>query len=82
MAPDATPPSGVLVTIREIFERVVQLGVKVDVLLAQQNDASKDVADHESRLRALERNRWPLPAVTVLVALAALVVSVIGAVRG
>lgn len=36
-----------------------------------------DVADHEARLRNLERGRWPLPAVTILIALGSLGVAVV-----
>ncbi|EEP73494.1 hypothetical protein MCAG_03821 [Micromonospora sp. ATCC 39149] len=35
------------------------------------------VIDHESRLRALESARWPLPAASLLVALAALAVGLL-----
>lgn len=38
-------------------------------LLVQRSDQSdKQLDDHEKRLDALEKNRWPLPAVAVLVA--------------
>lgn len=37
--------------------------------------ADRQISDHEMRLRSLERSRWPLPTVTVLIALASLVVA-------
>lgn len=46
-------------------------------LLVQRGDQTdKAVDDHEKRLDALERNRWPLPAVAALTGLSALGVAV------
>lgn len=42
-------------------------------LLVQRGDQTdKKLDDHEARLDAIERNRWPLPAVASLVALGSL----------
>lgn len=38
--------------------------------------AHEKIVDHESRLRAIERTRWPLTSLTVLIALASLGVAV------
>lgn len=38
--------------------------------------AHEKLVDHEARLRAIERNRWPIPALTILIALASLGVAV------
>ena len=38
--------------------------------------AATQLVDHESRLRAIERSRWPLTSVTILIALASLAVAV------
>jgi hypothetical protein len=65
----------VFVGLKEIYEKVVQLGVKVDVLLSQHSDAINDIKDHESRLRSLERARWPLPALATIVSIVALILS-------
>lgn len=65
----------VFVGLKEIYEKVVALGVKVDVLLSQHTDVTNDVRDHESRLRQLEKARWPLPSLAALVSVVALVVS-------
>jgi hypothetical protein len=45
----------VFVGLKEIYEKVVQLGVKVDVLLSQHTDAINDIKDHETRLRGVEQ---------------------------
>jgi hypothetical protein len=65
----------VFVGLKEIYEKVVALGVKVDVLLSQHTDAVADIKDHEGRLRMLERARWPLPAIAVLVSITAVVLA-------
>ncbi|MEV7282884.1 hypothetical protein [Streptomyces sp. NPDC093111] len=42
-------------------------------LLVQRNDQTdKQLADHEQRLDALERARWPLPSIAAITGLAAL----------
>ncbi|MBZ4320627.1 hypothetical protein [Streptomyces huiliensis] len=47
-------------------------------LVVQRNDQTdRLLADHEARLDALERGRWPLASVTVLVALAGVAVAVV-----
>lgn len=39
--------------------------------------SSSQLADHEVRIRSLERSRWPLPTIGVLAAIAATVISLI-----
>ncbi|MEU9774562.1 MULTISPECIES: hypothetical protein [unclassified Streptomyces] len=49
-------------------------------LLVQRNEQTdKDIADLQERVAALERNRWPLPTLSALIALGALLVGVWGA---
>jgi hypothetical protein len=66
----------IIVTSREVYDAVVRLTGRVDVLISQQSSTQQDVADHEARLRSLEKSRWPLPSVAVLLSLAALLVGV------
>lgn len=66
------PLGGVTITAREIYDAVVRLTGRVDVLIEQQANTTHDVKDHEARLRTLERGRWPLPALTIVIALASL----------
>lgn len=65
----------------EIYNEVIKLSGKVEVVISQQETLKEDVKDNhrdfETRLRSLESNRWPIPAITVLIAIAALVVSII-----
>ncbi|MFZ3547693.1 hypothetical protein ACODT3_19160 [Streptomyces sp. 4.24] len=57
----------------ERLRAVVEVGMtRIDgslALLVQRSDQTdKQIADHESRLDALERGRWPLPSLAALVA--------------
>lgn len=63
------PLSGVVITSREIYDAVVRLTGRVDVLIEQQNHATNEIQDHEARLRSLEKGRWPIPAASVLIAI-------------
>jgi hypothetical protein len=65
-------PLAVRITGREIYDAVVRLTGRVDVLIEQQTATRAEVADHEARLRAVERRLWPLPTAGLLVSVAAL----------
>lgn len=67
----------VSITWREIYDAVVRLTGRVDVLIIQNEDQKAVDKDHELRIRQLESNRWPLPTLSVILAAAALVVSFI-----
>lgn len=69
------PLGPVIVTAREIYDQLVRLTTAVEGLLKDHGDAEKKLADHEARLRALERTRWPLPSLAAVLSLAALVVA-------
>lgn len=66
------PLSPIVITSREVYDAVVRLTGRVDVLIEQHSATQQDVVDHESRLRTLERARWPLPSVALLMSVAAL----------
>ncbi len=79
------PLQGVWITSREIYDAVVRLTGRLDVLIEQQmntnktiEEIKKDQRDHEDRLRILEKGRWPLPALAAVVAIASLAVAVFG----
>lgn len=75
-----TDPLGpVVITTREIYDQLVRLGDAVRDALSTmakladgQDEIKRDVADHETRLRSLERSRWPLPSLAAVVSLLAL----------
>ncbi|PZT70671.1 hypothetical protein DN402_31840 [Streptomyces sp. SW4] len=58
--------------LRSLSDGLTRVETKLDGIAQGLTEVSKDVADHETRLRALERSRWPLPSVAVLVAMASL----------
>lgn len=70
-------PDGVQVSWREIYDAVVRLTGRVDVVISQHDEQKADVKDHEMRIRQLEANRWPLPTLSVILAAAALVITLI-----
>lgn len=74
----ATDPMGpITITAREVYDAVVRLTGRVDVLISQQSTTQAEVQDHESRLRVLERARWPLPSAAVLLSIAALIIPLV-----
>ncbi|WP_427422651.1 hypothetical protein [Lysinibacillus fusiformis] len=70
------PLGGVIITSREIYDAVVRLTGRVDVLIEQQGQTQHDIQDHEGRLRSLEKGRWPLPSAALLVAIASVGVAI------
>lgn len=77
-----TPPESTSVAL-ELAElrRTMEVGFAQQAgqlaLLVQRGDQTdKKLDEHEVRLDALERNRWPLPAVAAVTAVGALAVSV------
>jgi hypothetical protein len=52
MNPEPLP--GIIITAREIYDAVVRLAGRVDVLIEQQTNTHTEVQDHENRLRSLE----------------------------
>lgn len=73
--PDPGPV--VIIGLQQIYEAVVRLEGTVTTLVAQHSEQGKDLADHEARLRVLERGRWPLPTVTALISLISLGLAVV-----
>lgn len=83
-----TPPESTSVAL-ELAElrRTMEVGfTRVDgqlALLVQRTEQTdKTLDEHDQRLTALERNRWPLPAVAAVTGVGALAVSVWQALGG
>lgn len=84
-----TPPEGsVVITTTQMYQEqvattaaVVRLEGKLDSLaqsfVSEQANKVTVHADHEARLRSLEKGRWPLPSLAALVSIAALVMTLI-----
>ncbi|RKS68993.1 hypothetical protein BZB76_6132 [Actinomadura pelletieri DSM 43383] len=62
---------GVVITTRDIYDKVVEVGGKVDGMLAAHERIREQVGDHEERLRAAERWRYALPVSVLLGGLSA-----------
>ena len=74
----ADPLGPIVITSREVYDAVVRLTGRVDVLISQQSATQQDVNDHETRLRALERARWPIASIATLSAVASLALAIFG----
>lgn len=69
------PALVVEIGLKEIYDQLVSLNTKTEVMIGDLKDLVKQAEDHEQRLRALERNRWPMHLVTALIALLAFIAS-------
>lgn len=49
------PLPGITITTREIYDSIVRLAGRIDVLIEQQSRTHTEVQDHENRLRSLEQ---------------------------
>ena len=49
--------------VRGLAATMTRVETKLDALRDDTRDIRADLADHETRLRNLERGRWPLPTV-------------------
>lgn len=103
----SSPPSdpGVYISSRQMYQELRSLSdglnrveTKLDAIHGETSATKDDVADHESRIRALEampkgsdleprvatleRSRWPLPSIAALTAVGALVVALYQALGG
>lgn len=78
--PPLPPPAQVhyvTITMREVYDAVLRLEGKVGVLTEQLTSSSHTLKDHENRIRSIEKARWPLPTLSVLTSVAALVIAIL-----
>lgn len=73
----SSPLGPVEIGAREIYDAVLRLQGAVDRLADHQDATRERLDDHEHRLRAGERLRWPLPALSVAIAAAALLLTML-----
>lgn len=77
--PPPFDPAAVAVELEKLRGTMSEGFARVDgslALLVQRGDQTdRTLADHETRLDALERARWPLPAIAALTGVGALAVS-------
>lgn len=74
-APDPLGP--VVITPRDIYEALIRLTETVNRLVDQSASHVEDIRDHEARIRTLERARWPLPSLAVVVSIASLAIPLV-----
>lgn len=71
-------PLVVEIGLKEIYDLLVALNTNVQIIAGDIKDLTKQGEDHETRIRALERGRWPLPSLAALVSLGAFVLALLG----
>lgn len=71
------PRDPVTITTREIYDAVVSLRGAVDRLTDHVDAIRVRLGDHEDRLRAGERLRWPLPSAAIVLSLVTLALTVV-----
>ena len=75
-----TPEPFVTITTEEVYGTVQKLDKSMDKLSDAVENLTTVIRDHASRLTALEESRWPrqtIPLISTLIALAAIVVTVL-----
>lgn len=77
-----TPDAGVYIStaqmyqeMRSLHDALNRIDAKLDALAQRDQAASETLTDHETRLRQLEKARWPLPSLAALLAVAGLVLT-------
>lgn len=76
MLPNDSSPL-VIIGLKDVYDQVIALRASVQTLLYKQSDLEIRSADHEARIRALEKNRWPIPALSVVISLSSIGVAVV-----
>lgn len=78
------PLGPVTIGAREIYDQLLATDRKVDGIRGEvaqvahaHGELTKDQADHEARIRALERARWPLPSLAAVVSIVSVVLAVL-----
>jgi len=72
---------GVTISAREIYDQIVGLRDDVRSLVQSNAEVSKELDDHETRLRSVERWKYAVPA-TLIVSLASAGTTIIKAIGG
>ncbi|MFE5771454.1 hypothetical protein ACFQ7O_24175 [Streptomyces sp. NPDC056485] len=63
-------PAQMYQEVRGLAEAVARIESKLDGILDDGKEARGLIADHEARIRTLEKSRWPLPTIGVLAGVA------------
>ncbi len=73
LPPDQFGP--VVITAREIYDAVIRVSTQLGQVAQQVTYIAERQAEHDKRISALERARWPLPSIAALAAVAAIVIA-------
>jgi hypothetical protein len=75
-SPPPAPAARELAELRRRLDVGLERGDgRLDLLLLRLDQADQAAADHEARLDALERARWPLPSLLAVVAFATMLIT-------
>lgn len=74
-------PAQMYQEVRSLAQAVGRIESKIDGILDDTRDIRTDLADHETRLRTLERARWPLPTLGALTGVAGAAAGVLALIR-
>ena len=74
-------PAQMYQEMRSLHDAVSRVETKLDGLRDDYKDVTDDLSDHETRIRALERGRWPLPTIGVLAGLAGAATGIVALLR-
>ena len=58
---------------KEIYDAVQHVSSQMELMQQQMAEQGRRGDDHEARLRSLEKGRWPLPSLAVLISIASVV---------
>lgn len=70
--------NGVVVTLERLYDELLSTHEDVTVIKVKMGSVTEKVDDHAGRITSLERGRWPLPSLSILLAVGALAVTVLG----
>lgn len=62
---------------RATREAVIRMEGKLDLIMNKTEDHGRAIEDHETRLRELEKSRWPVAQIGMVVAVLSLVAAVL-----
>jgi len=71
------PPFFYAVSNEVIYNAVMGLQGQMSVLVHQGSQSAQQIVDHEARIRSLEKGRWPLPSLAVLVSLVSVILFIV-----
>lgn len=75
ITPHPDPGSFVVITLKDVYDVAQETRANVVTLTHQTTSIQNQTVDLEARMRTVERARWPIPTLAVLIALASAVIA-------